>query len=419
MNLARLVRRALIAAPLLFVCSAAVAPEPAPAGLLSSLLKPPPRTVVVETTGIAALPLVQKTLGLLGWTTTWRYDAGNLLVAKPGGLLSSTIGTVLSVLNALTGVRRAEENLLYSVDGRFGGEQSQAPVFSSDLNSASMRFQEAIDVVEGRGPVPPAVATASVAVIDGGFDLDHEALAGRCFPGFDVIAGDDDPTDRGNGRDDDGDGAIDGGLGHGTAVASVVLTLAPTVRVYPVRALDDEGGATTASLAAAIDWAIRQGVNVINISAGSTTKSTIVDQQLYRASSAGIQVVGSAGNSGDDGVSYPARSPYSIAVTGVSDDLVRTAEASYGVEVDAGAPSVRIVAPFPRTTTGYGYWTGTSFAAPLFSATVALGVQSGLGRAKDVAARALQTAAPYAYISPECSGEVGKGIVSVRATLGQ
>jgi subtilisin family serine protease len=157
---------------------------------------------------------------------------------------------------------------------------------------------------------------------------------------------------------------------------------------------------------------------VINISAGSVVKSQIVEQMLYRAMQAGIQVVGSAGNSGTEGVSYPARSSYSIAVTGVSDDgLVRADAASYGREVDAGAPSVRIVAPFPRTRSGYGYWTGTSFAAPLFSAAVALGVQSGMGRARDVATRALQTSAPYAYVTPECYGEVGKGIVSIRALL--
>jgi subtilisin family serine protease len=255
--------------------------------------------------------------------------------------------------------------------------------------------------------------------VDGGFDLDHEAVAGRLLPGIDVLDGDDDPTDRGNLRDDDDDGTADGGLGHGTAVASLVLTLAPAVRVYAVRALDDEGVATTSSIAAGIDWSIRRGVNVINVSAGSMVKSQIVDQMLARAAQAGIQVVGSAGNRGTEGVSYPARSPYSIAVTGVSDDLVRDDAASYGAEVDAGAPSVRIVAPFPRTTDGYGWWTGTSFAAPLFSATVALGVQSGLGRAREVAVRALQSAAPYAYVAPECSGEVGKGIVSVRATLGQ
>jgi hypothetical protein len=424
MTLSRLLRRALLAVPLLVGCAGVFAPAPARAGLLGGLLQQNPpgvktSGVVVQTTGLTALPVVQKALGLLGWTTAWRYDAGNLLVAQPNGLLTASVGTVLSVLNGLSGVKEAEENVLFAVDGRFGGEQSQAPVFANDLNSASMKCQEAIDLVEGRMPPPPATVTAAVAVVDGGFDLGHDEVAGRLLPGFDVLDGDQDPSDAGNLRDDDGDGTADGGIGHGTAVASLVLLLAPTARVYAVRALDDEGVASTASLAAAIDWSIRQGVHVVNVSAGTPVKSQILDQMLARAAYAGIQVVGSAGNTGQEGVSYPANSSYAVAVTGVSSDRVRDAGASYGVEVDAGAPSVRLVAPFPRTVAGYGYWTGTSFAAPLFSATVALGVQAGYGRAREVAARALQSAAPYAYVAPECTGEVGRGIVSVRATLGE
>jgi hypothetical protein len=416
----RTLRRLALAAALC-VGAAAAAPSPARAGLLGGLLAPPPPPpnagVVVETTGVAAVPLVQRTLALLGWGVSWRYDAGNLVVGKPTGLLSAPLSKVVDLLDGLLGVRRAEANLLFSVDGRFGGEQSQAPVFSSDLNSGCWRAQEAIDLLDGREPPPGAVRTATVAVVDGGFDLGHEAVAGRLLPGFDAVDGDEDPMDLGNFQDDDGDGFADSGLGHGTAVASVVLLLAPEAHVYAVRALDDEGRATTATLAAGIDWAVRRGVHVVNVSAGTPTKSQILDQVLARAANAGVQVVGSAGNTGEEGVSYPARSPYALAVTGVGSDRVRDPGASWGSEVDASAPSVRIVAPFPRTRDGYGWWTGTSFAAPAFAATVALGVQAGLGAPRQVASRVLGAAVPYAYVAPECSGELGRGIVSVRLAL--
>ena len=53
--------------------------------------------------------------------------------------------------------------------------------------------------------------------------------------------GDDaDPAEEANGVDDDGDGEIDEGFGHGTFVSGLVLAAAPDARILPVRVLDSD-----------------------------------------------------------------------------------------------------------------------------------------------------------------------------------
>ncbi|MHC4932805.1 MAG: S8 family serine peptidase, partial [Planctomycetota bacterium] len=85
-----------------------------------------------------------------------------------------------------------------------------------------------------------------VAVVDTGIDFTHPFLAASLEPGgYDFIDGDGDPTDVRNFVDDDGDGLLDEQFGHGTFVASLVLSVAPDARILPVRALNDEGFGTT------------------------------------------------------------------------------------------------------------------------------------------------------------------------------
>ena len=94
---------------------------------------------------------------------------------------------------------------------------------------------------------------ALVAVLDTGVLASHEALAGVIAPGgYDFIDNDDDPTDTANGLDDDNDGLIDEGAGHGTMVAGIVHLVAPDTRILPIRVLDDEGRGTTFTLAKGI-----------------------------------------------------------------------------------------------------------------------------------------------------------------------
>ena len=86
-----------------------------------------------------------------------------------------------------------------------------------------------------------------------GVDGRHPELAGRIVPGHDFVGDDADPQD---------------GHGHGTHVAGTiaaaensagVIGVAPQALVMPLRVLDDNGGGSSADVAAAIAYAGNRG----------------------------------------------------------------------------------------------------------------------------------------------------------------
>ena len=73
----------------------------------------------------------------------------------------------------------------------------------------------------------------TVAVLDTGLSA-HSYLAGHTVPGYDWLGGSPDTTDRADGIDQDGDGAVDEMAGHGTFVAGIIHTAAPQALIMPV-----------------------------------------------------------------------------------------------------------------------------------------------------------------------------------------
>src|SRR4051812_40898829 len=101
---------------------------------------------------------------------------------------------------------------------------------------------------------PPRVR---IAVIDSGVHASHPHVGG--------VAG-------GVGIDADGsehDDYIDR-LGHGTAVAAVIREKAPAVEIFVIKVFDRELAATGIALVAACRRALRERVDIVNLSLGTT-----------------------------------------------------------------------------------------------------------------------------------------------------
>jgi subtilisin len=232
--------------------------------------------------------------------------------------------------------------------------------------------QGATDVVPGQGG-----AGARVAVLDTGVDCGHPDLAGGCVygPNF-ASAGD--PFD---------------GHGHGTHVAGIIgardngvgtIGVAPEATIFAVKVLGDGGSGAWSWVAAGIDWAVANNIDVINMSLSGTAGSIALADAVAAAQAAGVLVVSAAGNSGCcNTVGYPARYAGSMAVGAVDVNDVVANFSSTGPEVDVTAPGVAVRAPVPTGTcalcdpSGYKSLNGTSMAAPHVAGVGALLMSRG------------------------------------------
>jgi type VII secretion-associated serine protease mycosin len=212
-------------------------------------------------------------------------------------------------------------------------------------------------------------AGVTVAVIDSGVDAHHVDLDGQVLPGLDLV-------------DATGSGDTDL-VGHGTTVSAIiagkndgagVIGIAPQAKILPVRVLDQENRYDDAIIVAkGVRWAVDHGAKVINLSLGGSGSSAALGAALDYAFAKDVVVVACTGNlsaAPSTGVWYPAREPGVIAVAGMDRDGDDIWSGSItGPETVVTAPSTQLVGARPG-----GYWKvqGTSFAAPMVSATAAL-----------------------------------------------
>ncbi|MEH7387251.1 S8 family serine peptidase [Bacillus sp. JJ1521] len=137
-----------------------------------------------------------------------------------------------------------------------------------------------------------------VGVIDTGVDYTHPDLRRNYIGGYDLVDGDDDPMET--------KGVEGRNTSHGTHVAGIIAAngkiqgVAPEADIVGYRALGPGGMGTSEQVIAAIDKAIEDKVDVINLSLGNTINGPDwpTSLALDKATEKGIVAVTSSGNSG-------------------------------------------------------------------------------------------------------------------------
>ena len=234
-----------------------------------------------------------------------------------------------------------------------------------------------------------------VAVIDTGVAQNHPDFAGASFTaGWDFVNGDSDPSDDN---------------GHGTAAAGVIAAqhnssgtagLCPACTIMPLKAMGATGTGSHSGIAAAVDYAVDHGADIINLSLGSESSSTTLANAVSRAEAAGALVVAAAGNVGVTTVFYPAGYAEAVGVAASQQNDTRYSWSNYGPWVELAAPGCNAAPDLEPSdgTLGYAHFCGTSSAAPFVAGVAGLLLAAEPGT--DVAAlrAALATsavAAPY------------------------
>lgn len=208
-------------------------------------------------------------------------------------------------------------------------------------------------------------ADVVVAVIDDGMDVKHSELAGRFIAPYDAL----------NKRA----GTISQGF-HGTHVAGLIAGaannglggagVAPLAKVMPIDVFDNKGVAYTSDLIHGIEHAIKNNVEVINMSLGSYYYSKALDQAVQKAHKKGIVIVAAAGNEGTRNAYYPAALANVISVGAVAGNDSSAVFSNRGPSIDVTAPGTDIYSSLPNNL--FGPLSGTSMAAPIVSGVAAL-----------------------------------------------
>lgn len=241
-----------------------------------------------------------------------------------------------------------------------------------------------------------------VAVIDTGVDYNHEDLQDNIWTNSAEVSGTTGADDDNNGYVDDvhGINLIDPNEtpmddhGHGTHVAGIIamennnvggVGIAYKSKIMPIKAGGSDGTLYSSDIAKGIEYAYKNGADVINMSFGSSAHSALIENALQDAFGSCV-LVAAAGNEGmptadcpynlPSANMYPAAYSYVIGVMAYDEnnkfasfsnwDYLPNANAEYEVV----APGVNIYSTLPNGR--YATWNGTSMAAPMVSAEAAI-----------------------------------------------
>jgi subtilisin len=335
------------------------------------------------------------------------------------GAEATTDANGRATVNGLAATRKLDRVYIYAPPGFWGyfatdtkGSKLSAvklkPVDVKDPTLLLTQLYGSLPMTAGQG--------VTVAVIDSGVDGKHPDLS-NVSGGLNCVSDEvrKNPAAAADWRPARSEGE------HGTHVAGIVAGHGPnsgfrgvapgaTLRSYRVFP-DSGGGASNFDIAKAIDQAVADRCDIINMSLGGGPKDDLTHAAIDRALDAGVVVIVAAGNDYRKPVDFPAAFTECVAVSAMgrvgsfpkeavgSGDVAApkgvpsakdfvAAFSNFGSEIDVTGAGVEIVSTLPGTD--HGSMSGTSMASPavagfaayLLSATPALRQKVGADRSR-------------------------------------
>jgi subtilisin family serine protease len=223
-------------------------------------------------------------------TRKQRYQAEKVSIQQA---LLSSMGSVLAEDPCLVGLT---PNMIFqstSLDTARAVDTSGEPLLSQQMHLSQLGASDLWNYVF-QGLYSEKV---KVAVIDSGVNLAHEDLREILWEDAEGV-GRNFINPFASAQDDNG---------HGTHVAGLIAAsgtnarggsgVAPDgVEIMALKALNDDGSGNLFTIINAINWAVENGANVINLSLGGPGTNTLIRAAIEEAVKQGVFVVAAAGN---------------------------------------------------------------------------------------------------------------------------
>ena len=133
-------------------------------------------------------------------------------------------------------------------------------------------------------------------------------------------------------------------LGHGTALASTILSQAPATQLLNAQIFTQKLHCTPLQVATAVDWAVSEGAQLVNMSFGLGHDRPVLCAACKRAVTAGVILVAAAPAQGNS--VFPAAYPGVIRATGDARcqpgeiSFLDSSQADFGACVQATGSSI-------------------------------------------------------------------------------
>lgn len=204
--------------------------------------------------------------------------------------------------------------------------------------------------------------TIKIAIIDSGINA-NSSIKGKVKKSYNFIENTSSTNDLFN---------------HGTLIANIIASndnntngrgINKNVELFDAQVLNSKGSGKTTNIVKAIEWSIKNKVDIINMSFGIINEDKNLKKSISKAKNKGIIIVAAAGNVPNANTQYPARDKNTISISAINKKNKRTLFSNSG-KIDYVLPGVDIVSINNKGKEELV--TGTSFATAYYTGLLSL-----------------------------------------------
>lgn len=153
-----------------------------------------------------------------------------------------------------------------------------------------------------------------------------------------------------------------------------IIGIAPKAELFIAKVMDKDGTGNDEGLAQGIDWCIKKGCQVLNLSLGATNIMAKyfpkTKKKILEAYSHNIYMFAAAGNEGVNHINFPAFMNEIFCIVAINNKEEHAPFSNTGPEVDFSGLGVNVMSTYLNSS--YASLSGTSMATPDVAAIAAL-----------------------------------------------